>query len=739
MREMTSRTNSFQYPRGHRDSFLSSAPSFHTASSFRTSENTMDTAKQDGQDVELVDHASSTFRTLPQPSLHLSSTLSSAEDVFQDTVQHAEFVQLQDASSVSPTRHIQQPSTTSQDTIRGAPLPTRITPIEINMDSTFKPQPTSPLIQILPESLSRFPKLSPHLQDHTTPPLHPIGLVHRPSHHTVGPAGVSLIHSRASSRRPSVRTEFPRRVLSSDNISSLAYASLSHQLNPSYSADHVEDEEEDRDRLAQLPFMSEDEDEGVKARQNALNREHPFGLPLWKPALYKKSRSVQREADQTIHARPTDEVRLEHFRLNRRRSRYFPNLPNPFNLVWFFLFGWWSSLVVLLWSFVLVLVPNGGRDYARLLRGLAWYLFWPFGRFVERVTIRNGSQDEEWSSDRWASGVGDTLRRNWERLQSAVVPARTLHDEDATVTEPLLSSSRIQSTYNFGPWSEEDDEDPSGDHSQTTLANRRSSFTFGEFVYRIVFYVFLAPMLFGMSLINFFLIFTVPMAKLSYGLLLILADNPLSIRFGRARDATLAVAADGVSTRTGRIRPPHRILLCTYHAMGWKYYKYTFDGVNIMFFNLLSVVVLVIVARYVIGPWTDFKHPLSQPGVLFLMALFSVIPLAYFIGMAVSSISAQSSLGVGAVINATFGSAVEIVLYALSIMQGKTRLVQGTLIGNFLAGLLLMPGLSMVAGSVKRKEQRFNVKSANVTGTVLILSLIGVFCPTLFHQIYGTV
>lgn len=32
----------------------------------------------------------------------------------------------------------------------------------------------------------------------------------------------------------------------------------------------------------------------VKDRQDAINIEHPFGLPIWKPALYKKSRSIQR-------------------------------------------------------------------------------------------------------------------------------------------------------------------------------------------------------------------------------------------------------------------------------------------------------------------------------------------------------------------------------------------------------------------------------------------------------------
>ena len=48
----------------------------------------------------------------------------------------------------------------------------------------------------------------------------------------------------------------------------------------------------------------EDLDFTVKDRQDALNIEHPFGLPIWKPALYKKSRSIQRTADNALKCTP---------------------------------------------------------------------------------------------------------------------------------------------------------------------------------------------------------------------------------------------------------------------------------------------------------------------------------------------------------------------------------------------------------------------------------------------------
>ncbi|CAG8708069.1 14187_t:CDS:2, partial [Acaulospora morrowiae] len=41
-------------------------------------------------------------------------------------------------------------------------------------------------------------------------------------------------------------------------------------------------------------------------------------------------------------------------------------------------------------------------------------------------------------------------------------------------------------------------------------------------------------------------------------------------------------------------------------------------------------------------------------------------------------------------------------------------------------------------GGMKRKEQRFNSKSAGVTSTMLIMAIIGAFTPTLFYQTYAS-
>jgi Ca2+:H+ antiporter len=173
--------------------------------------------------------------------------------------------------------------------------------------------------------------------------------------------------------------------------------------------------------------------------------------------------------------------------------------------------------------------------------------------------------------------------------------------------------------------------------------------------------------------------------------------------------------------------------------VGSKYWKFTIDGTNIFLFNLLVIVAFTIVDYWLFRVTLDMHGFLTSQGLIFALALFSIIPLAYFIGQAVASISAQSSMGVGATVNAFFSTVVEVYLYCIALAEGKAQLVEGSIIGSIFAGILFLPGLSMCFGALKRKTQRFNVQSAGVTSTMMLFAMIGAFGPTLFYQIYGSV
>ncbi|KAI8079613.1 uncharacterized protein B0P05DRAFT_579258 [Gilbertella persicaria] len=403
----------------------------------------------------------------------------------------------------------------------------------------------------------------------------------------------------------------------------------------------------------------------LKDKQDAMNKQHPFGLPLWKPALYKKSRSVVRKANSALHSSPSSSSEL---------------FLNPGNILWSVVFGWWLALVVFMVSIPLSVFRNHAYDV--VLRELGLYLLWPFGRYVERLVEITPQ-------------VLNDLER--ERSTSIFIEEEEEQEQEQHTSRGYNWFHAVMETVKLGP---------------------------AAWLYYFMFYTVLAPLLLLVSTICWMCVVTVPMAKLNYILVRHLRRHPLKLRFH---------ATPSVLTGTH----PTVILLCTYQAFGWQYYKYTFNGINIMFINLIPLVFFVILDDYVlkdIFPQAWF----TSPQFIFALSLASVIPLSYFIGMGVSSVSAQSSMGLGAVINATFGSIIEIILYGAALMAGKSALVEGSLIGSILAGVLLMPGFSMVSGAVKRKEQRFNAKSAGVTSTMLIMAIIGILSPTLFYQFFGS-
>ncbi|KKY17471.1 putative calcium permease family membrane transporter [Phaeomoniella chlamydospora] len=355
--------------------------------------------------------------------------------------------------------------------------------------------------------------------------------------------------------------------------------------------------------------LSDAESFTLKDRQLAINQTHPFGIRIWKPALYKKNRSVEKGAEEDIHSSPS--VRVS-------------NWLAIFNIVWTLLFGWWLAVIALAAALVCFLFSfdPSAIEYGRVLASLSWYLLYPFGQFVKLESDENYAEEDE--------GEGRSISE-YERWQSGDLEYGRLF---------------------FGPT------------DRSIVGRRRNSI-------------------------------------------------------------------DSANAHSS-------ILVCTYRAVGLKYWKYTVDGTNIFLINLLVLVLFTILDYFVLDVAMGMENWLTNPALIFPLALFSVIPLAYFIGQAVASISAQSSMGVGAVVNAFFSTVVEVFLYCVALNDGKAQLVEGSIIGSIFAGILLLPGLSMCFGALKRKTQRFNVKSAGVTSTMLLFAVVAAFGPTLFYQIYGS-
>lgn len=466
-------------------------------------------------------------------------------------------------------------------------------------------------------------------------------------------------------------------------------------------ADGEDDEDDDE--------LSDAESFTLKDRQNAINETHPFGIRIWKPALYQKNRSIEKSAEGDIHSSPGG-------RVNRWLWM--------FNILWTVLFGWWLALAAALGAatcFIFGFAP-AAADYGRVFLGLSLYLFYPFGQFVKLEQDEAYAEEDEGEGrsiteyEQWQNGDLEDGRLFFGPLTSRSLVGRRRSIDSVQETDSLLGRAGRGS-----------------DRSKSEPKNRRSrlfgrgEWNIGRVIFFVFFYFLLAPLLLLASGICWFMVFWIPMGKATLLLFYHLRRHPLALSFNS--DSTYSRGGSSSSS----------ILLCTYRAVGLKYWKYTIDGTNIFLINLIGVVLFVIFDYWVLDVALGLNNWLVNPGFVFALALFSIIPLAYFIGQAVASISAQSSMGVGAAINAFFSTIVEIFLYCVALNQGKGQLVEGSIIGSIFAGILFLPGLSMCFGAIKRKTQRFNVKSAGVTSTMLLFATIAAFGPTLFYQIYGSV
>lgn len=465
----------------------------------------------------------------------------------------------------------------------------------------------------------------------------------------------------------------------------------------------IEDEDDD---------LSDAESFTLKDRQEAINETHPFGIRIWKPALYKKNRSVQQNAEGDIHSTPGAHVNAGLL---------------IFNALWTVLFGWWLSLVAYLGAlliFALGFTHRGCLDYAHVLWGLGGYIFYPFGKFV-RLEKDEAYMDEDEGEGRsiseyeqWQSGDIEEGRLFFGPVRSIIGRRRSM--ESANEQTSLLDRGGRPN----------EDSNNNGDHPQKAKRRLfgRGDWHIGRVLFYLIFYGVLTPLLLIVSLICWLFVFTIPMGRVTYLLFDHLRRRPLALSFhSDNKDARMPGEASS------------SILLCTYRAVGLKYWKYTIDGTNIFLINLLAMVVFVIFAEYVLKEALDLEIGITDPAFLFTISLFSTIPLAYFIGQAVASISAQSSMGLGATINAFFSTVVEVFLYCVALNEGKAQLVEGSIVGSIFAGILFLPGISMCFGALKKKTQRFNVKSAGVTSTMLLFAVVACFGPTLFYQIYGSV
>jgi hypothetical protein len=104
--------------------------------------------------------------------------------------------------------------------------------------------------------------------------------------------------------------------------------------------------------------------------------------------------------------------------------------------------------------------------------------------------------------------------------------------------------------------------------------------------------------------------------------------------------------------------------------------------------------------------------PGIHAAVIFSTNAVAIIPLAGLLAFATESVAAKMGDALGALLNVTFGNAVELIIFIIALAQNKIRIVQASLLGSILANLLLILGMGFFLGGLRYREQ---VSSAHIT------------------------
>ncbi len=121
---------------------------------------------------------------------------------------------------------------------------------------------------------------------------------------------------------------------------------------------------------------------------------------------------------------------------------------------------------------------------------------------------------------------------------------------------------------------------------------------------------------------------------------------------------------------------------------------------------------------------------------VFIAACVAVLPLAGYMGEATEHLAARTGPALGGLLNATFGNAAELIIAIVALQAGKVELVKASITGSIIGNLLLILGLSLIAGGLNKTIVRFNRTNAGMSAGMMALAVTSLVFPTLFHGVH---
>lgn len=162
------------------------------------------------------------------------------------------------------------------------------------------------------------------------------------------------------------------------------------------------------------------------------------------------------------------------------------------------------------------------------------------------------------------------------------------------------------------------------------------------------------------------------------------------------------------------------------------------DVKRILFSSWVNWLLIFVPVGIILGILVDWVHvDVVSPSVVFAINAVAIIPLASLLAYATESVAVKLGDAVGALLNVTFGNAVELIIFIIALAAKEVRVVQAAALGSILSNLLLILGMCFVAGGLRFREQLYNATVSQMSACLLCLSVISLLLPVSVCGVHG--
>jgi Ca2+:H+ antiporter len=144
------------------------------------------------------------------------------------------------------------------------------------------------------------------------------------------------------------------------------------------------------------------------------------------------------------------------------------------------------------------------------------------------------------------------------------------------------------------------------------------------------------------------------------------------------------------------------------------------DAICHSWINVLLVFIPIGIAAEAVG---------LSAGIVFGMNAVAIIPLAGLLAFATEAVAARLGDTLGALLNVSFGNAVELIIFIIALVKNEIQIVQASLLGSILANLLLILGMAFLFGGLRYREQIYNSTVTQMSACLLSLSVMSLLLP----------